>query len=150
MPMAILASAARAEDGRAPDLVELAGLQLPIFRHSSDRSTSGGRKEPAVADIEYWIQIENRAWDLRAEQHRPHDRPDHAAVGLPGTGREDVDLAGDRRGAQRTMFALLLEDALILRRYTEPGQLPTTEGESLGLERAGPDRQRNDGDDPDP
>jgi FtsP/CotA-like multicopper oxidase with cupredoxin domain/plastocyanin len=72
-----------------------------------------------MADVEYWIQIENRAWDVAPNNI---DRlTGRTMAQIPG-GAAPVPtvLSSPETGVirTRTMFKPLSEDALILRRYT--------------------------------
>jgi FtsP/CotA-like multicopper oxidase with cupredoxin domain/plastocyanin len=74
-----------------------------------------------VADIEYWIQLENRAWDLAPNNI---DRMTGETMAqIPGGTAPVVKTLTSPETAvvrTRTMYKPLGEDALILRRYT-PG-----------------------------
>jgi FtsP/CotA-like multicopper oxidase with cupredoxin domain/plastocyanin len=77
-----------------------------------------------MATIEYWIQIENRAWDLAPHNiDRMHGQTmEEAGFGAP----VPKTLTSPETGVVRnpTMFKPLPEDALILRRYTEHWAAP--------------------------
>ena len=73
-----------------------------------------------MADIEYWIQIENHAWDLAPTNI---DRMHGLTMQQSGFPAPVVKtLTSPETGAvrNRTMFAPLGEDALILRRVASP------------------------------
>jgi hypothetical protein len=78
-----------------------------------------------MATIEYWIQIENHAWDVAPNNIDRMTGQDMSAI--PG-GAAPVDkvLVSPVTGVSRmrTMFKPLPEDALILRRYTENWAAP--------------------------
>jgi len=77
-----------------------------------------------VADIEYWIQIENRAWDLAPNNiDRMHGQTMQQS-GFPAPVVKTLTSPETGAVRNRTMFAPLLEDALILRRYTENWAAP--------------------------
>jgi FtsP/CotA-like multicopper oxidase with cupredoxin domain/plastocyanin len=72
-----------------------------------------------MADVEYWIQLENRAWDLAPNNIDRMTGQTMAQV--PGGAAPVVKtLSSPETGVvqTRTMFKPLGEDALILRRYT--------------------------------
>ena len=77
-----------------------------------------------MADIEYWIQIENRAWDLAPNNiDRMHGQTMQQS-GFPAPVVKTLTSPETGAVRNRTMFAPLLEDALILRRYTENWAAP--------------------------
>ena len=71
-----------------------------------------------MADIEYWIQIENHAWDLAPNNiDRMHGQT-MQQMGFPAPVVKTLTSPETGVVKSRTMFKPLGEDALILRRYT--------------------------------
>jgi hypothetical protein len=78
-----------------------------------------------MATIEYWIQIENHAWDVAPNNIDRMTGQDMSAI-TGGAAPVDKVLLSPETGVARmkTMFKPLPEDALILRRYTENWAAP--------------------------
>jgi FtsP/CotA-like multicopper oxidase with cupredoxin domain/plastocyanin len=77
-----------------------------------------------VADIEYWIQIENKAWDLVPHNIDRMHGLNMVQMGFPAPVVKTLTSPETGVVRNRTMYKPLPEDALVLRRYTENWAAP--------------------------